>query len=126
MTALTEDRATAQRAGDLVADPLAAGALLFAGGMYALAAGLAVSIAAATGGAVRAVARTRASTAAGDSIVEGKLGVFRFNNEEDAITREDIGTEVFAIDDQTVAKAGAVTAGVVVDVDDTGVWVRIG
>ncbi|MFV0664348.1 MULTISPECIES: hypothetical protein [Betaproteobacteria] len=126
MTALDKDRATAQRAGDLVADPLAADALIYAGGMYVLAAGLAVSAAGASGGVVRAVARVRADAANGDAVVQGKLGVFRFANDGDAIARQDIGADAFAVDDQTVALSGAVKAGVVVDIDDAGVWVRIG
>lgn len=120
MTALDKDRATAQRAGDLVADPLAADALIYAGGMYVLAAGLAVSAAGASGGVVRADA------ANGDAVVQGKLGVFRFANDGDAIARQDIGADAFAVDDQAVALSGAVKAGVVVDIDDAGVWVRIG
>lgn len=136
MTALTKDRATDAREGHRVNDPLASGAAIFAGGMYMLNATGEALAAAAQGGAttwvVRAVATERASTAAGDTQVEGEIGVFRFGNSasSDEITRADIGAACYAADDQTVAKGSDTgkrpKAGTVFDVDDGGVWVRIG
>lgn len=128
MTALAKDRPTAQRAGDLVADPIAAAATIFAGSMYVLdASGDATPATAAATTPVRAVARKRAVQADGD-VVEGELGVFRFENSAAAaaITRAEIGAVCYAADDQTVKKAGTCAAGTVVDVDDAGVWVRVG
>ena len=127
MTALTQDRPTPERDGRRVSDPLAAAAVIYAGALYVLdSAGAAAAATAAATTPVRAVATARASAAAGDSRVEGALGVFRFDNDGDAITRADIGSDAFVVDDQTVAKTGTAKAGVVVDVDEAGVWVRIG
>ena len=127
MTALTQDRPTPERDGRRVSDPLAAAAVIYAGALYVLdSAGAAAAATAAATTPVRAVATARASAAAGDSRVEGALGVFRFDNDGDSITRADIGSDAFVVDDQTVAKTGTAKAGVVVDVDEAGVWVRIG
>lgn len=127
MTALTQDRPTPERDGRRVSDPLAAAAVIYAGALYVLdSAGAAAAATAAATTPVRAVATARASAAAGDSRVEGALGVFRFDNDGDAITRADIGATVYVVDDQTVAKTGTAKAGVVIDVDEAGVWVRIG
>ena len=88
--------------------------------------------AAATTLVVRAVARRRASQAQGDTRSDGALGVFCFENATaaDALERADIGTSCYALDDCTVAKGHDTNkrpkAGTVVDVDDRGVWVRVG
>ena len=136
MTALTKDRTTPERDGRLVADTLAVGALIYAGSMYMLdATGDAVPAApqaAATTLVVRAVALRRASQAQGDTRTDGALGVFCFENATaaDALARADIGAACYALDDFTVAKGHDTTtrppAGTVVDVDDRGVWVRVG
>ena len=127
MAALTQDRPTPEREGRLVSDPLADGVTLYAGGMYVLDGdGNATPATAAATTPVRAVALARASQPDGDQRVEGALGVFRFDNDGNAITRADIGRNAFVVDDQTVAKTGTAKAGVVVDVDEAGVWVRIG
>ncbi len=75
---------------------------------------------------MRAVAVARAQQIVGGERVDGALGVFRFDNDGDAITRADIGSDAFVVDDQTVAKTGTAKAGGVIDVDEAGVWVRIG
>ena len=127
MAALTQDRPTPEREGRMVSDPLADGVTLYAGGMYVLDGdGNATPATAAATTPVRAVALARASQPHGDQRVDGALGVFRFDNDGDAITRADIGATVYVVDDQTVAKTGTAKAGVVVDVDEAGVWVRIG
>ena len=127
MAALTQDRRTPEREGRLVSDPLADGVTLYAGGMYVLDGdGNATPATADAANPVRAVALARASQPDGDQRVEGALGVFRFDNDGNAITRADIGGDAFVVDDQTVAKTGTAKAGVVVDVDEAGVWVRIG
>lgn len=135
MTALTKDRATDERDGRRVSDPLAAGATLYAGGMYLLDAGNAKPAAAQAGATtlvVRAVAQARASAADGDTVVAGALGVFRFDNGAgaDEITRADIGAACYALDDATVTKTHDSNkrpkAGTVFDVGTAGVWVRIG
>lgn len=136
MTALTKDRATPERDGRLFSDPLAAGATLYAGGMYLLdSSGNATAAAAqpaATNLKVRAVALERAATSAGATRVSGARGVFRLDNAagSDEIKRTEIGATCYALDDATVAKGSDTNkrpaAGTVVDVDDAGVWVRIG
>ena len=129
MTALTQDRPTPERDGRMVSDPLADGVTLYAGGMYVLDGdGNATPATAAAFTPVRAVATARASAAAGDSRVEGALGVFRFDNGSGAaeLTRADIGATAYVVDDQTVGATGTCVAGPVFDVDDAGVWVRIG
>ncbi len=136
MPALTQDRPTAERDARLVADPLAAGATLYAGGMYMLdAAGAAVPAApqaAATALVVRAVSRKRTVQAAGDAVSDGARGCFCFESATgaDAITRADVGSVCYALDDATVAKGHDSNkrprAGLVIDVDAGGVWVQIG
>jgi len=136
MPALTKDRPTAERDGRQVSDPLAAAAQIYAGGMYLLdAAGNALPAApqaAATAWVVRAVAEQRASASAGDARVAGARGVFCFDSAAagDALTRADIGATCYALDDCTVAKGSDTNkrpkAGTVLDVDERGVWVRIG
>lgn len=123
----TKDRATPKRAGVQFADPLADSAVIYAGTLYALnASGNAVA-ATASGTTVRAVATKFASQPGGDERIEGEIGVFAFDNSATAaIARADIGANAYVEDNQTVAKTGTAVAGVVVDVDDTGVWVRVG
>lgn len=136
MTAATKDRATDERDGRRVHDLLAASTTIYAGTMYMLdASGNAVPAVAQSGATtltVRAVALKRASTAAGDEGVAGGIGVYQFENSasSDEITREEIGATCYAVDDNTVAKTSDSSkrpaAGVIFDVDDAGVWVRIG
>ena len=129
MTALTKDRPTAQRAGGLVADPLAAAVTIYAGAMYVLdGSGDATPATAAATTPVRAVARKRAVQAQGDELTDGARGVFCFANSTGGteITRAHIGENAYAVDDQTVANAGTCIAGEILDVDEGGVWVRIG
>lgn len=69
-------------------------------------------------------------------MVQVRTGVFRFANsaDTDEITLADVGADAWIVDDQTVAKTGAVVesnptrskAGRIVDVDTHGVWVSIG
>ena len=128
MTALTADRNTPRRPGSQFSDPLANAAQIFAGALYALDnAGNAVE-ATAGGNHVRAVAQIRADQAAGDTHIEGERGVFCFENglAGAAITRAEIGDVAYVVDDQTVGKTGTAIAGVIVDVDDLGIWVDVG
>lgn len=129
MTALTKDRLSRQRIGDRVADPIAAAVVIYAGSMYVLdGAGDATPATAAATTPVRAVAHKRVALASGDEVTDGRLGVYCFENSAAgaAITRAHIGENAFAVDDQTVANAGTCVAGEILDVDDVGVWVRIG
>lgn len=72
------------------------------------------------------------SGAAGALTCKIRQGVFRFNNSSagDTITIADIGDDCFIVDDEQVAKTNGTNtrsrAGKIVDVDSSGVWVRIG
>lgn len=131
MTALTTDRATPTRAGLVLADPVAANVLLFAGSLYALdGSGNAVK-ATAGGTEVRGVVQARLDNTgglAGAQRVEGRRGVWRFSNSTSTgeLTRADIGAACYVADDQTVSKTGTAFAGTVFDIEDGDVWVEIG
>lgn len=133
---LSADRNTPRRDGVNFAHPVAAAVLIFAGALVALdAAGNAVPAGTAGSGAAVGVAQAVADNsagAAGDINVDVRVGTFRFDNSAagDLIARTDIGATAYVVDDATVAKtdnAGArEAAGTIVDVDDVGVWVRVG
>jgi len=139
MAALTKDRNTPERSGKDFQFPVAAATRIFAGSLAVLDAGVAKPGAVATG--LVAVGRADAHAdnrlgGAGDMMVQVRTGVFRFANsaDTDEITLADVGADAWIVDDQTVAKTGAVVesnptrskAGRIVDVDAHGVWVSIG
>ena len=135
MTALTADRNTPARSGNVTGHPIGAGATIYAGALACLnAAGWLVPGATATTliAAGRAKARYANPGANGDVIGEVERGVFRFENSAaaDLIARTEIGKDCYIVDDQTVAKTHGTNtrsiAGKVVDVDAQGVWVRVG
>lgn len=129
MAALTQDRNTPRRAGELVALPVAAATIIYAGGMVATDADGNAVPAANTAGLVvvgRAEARAdNSSGVAGALMVEVQTGLFAYAHV--GLTRADIGKLVYVADDQTVTLAvgNRVVAGVLVDVDDDGAWVRL-
>lgn len=141
MAALTEDRNTRRRAQQAFSDPVAADAVIYAGALVCLdAAGNAVPGSTATGLTARGVAIRRVDNTGG---VAGAVRVdvdpasgARFANSSgaDQITRADIGSAAWIVDDQTVAKtngdsgSGATRsqAGTIIDVDDVGVWIKFG
>lgn len=135
MVALTSDRNTPERVGDLRAGLVAANVRIFAGALVMRTAdGHLAPGATATGavGAGRAdIAADNTGGAAGAVSVDWRKGIFRFNNSAaaDLITLADIGKPCFIVDDNTVARTnGSATrspAGVVEDVDAIGVWVRL-
>jgi hypothetical protein len=133
--ALTKDRNTSRRDGTQFSDPMGAAAKIFAGSLVCLdASGNAVPGSTSTTIKVRGVAQEQVDNtggAAGAKRIETRRGVFQFANSAstDQITRAEIGTQCYIVDDQTVAKTSATNtrsvAGVVRDVDDGGVWVEI-
>lgn len=130
MASLTQDRNTPRRAGAGLAlsAPLAANAVIFAGGMFTLNAnGEAKASVAADKTPVFAVSIVRARQAEGAQLAQGERGAFRFENAAGAgaITRADVGKNAFVADDQTVAKAGSSIVGEILDIDDAGVWVAV-
>lgn len=132
---LTKDRNTLRRDGVQFNDPVAASTRIFAGSLVCLnAAGNAVPGSLSATLKVRGVAQEQVDNrdgAAGALRIETRRGVFQFANSAstDEITRADIGSECFIVDDQTVAKTSATdtrsVAGTILDVDAGGVWVEI-
>lgn len=132
---LAKDRNTLRRDGVQFSDPVAADTLIFAGALVCLdASGNAVPGATSTTLKARGVAQEQVDNtggAAADLSVESRRGVFQFANSTstDQITRADIGSDCYIVDDQTVAKTSATNtrsvAGVIRDVDSNGVWVEI-
>lgn len=132
--ALSKDRDTRQRTGDVYSRPVKGGVTIYAGALVVMKAGLAEPgtadpAAVADGRARQQVANTGAD---GSVSVDVEPGVFRFDSGTgaDAITSADIGAEAYVIDDATVgltSNSGArCIAGRIVDVDAGGVWVAIG
>lgn len=136
MTALTQDRNTPRRDGDLFVLPVAAGAKIFAGSIVMLDEGYAVPGAAVSSYVIAGCAEEAVDNtdgADGDVSVTVRRGVFKFANgtgAEDKITIADIGDTCYVADDQTVATTNGMDnrpeAGVVVGVEPDGVWVRMG
>lgn len=136
MAPLTKDRNTVKRDGVKIAALMAAGAVIFAGGLvvkdstgYAKpgVTGLGLTV---LGRADSYVSNSGGS--AGDTTIEVEAGVFKVANSSgiDEITAADIGKVCYLVDDQTVARtSGGVSrsgAGIVMGVEDTGVWVKVG
>lgn len=133
--ALSKDRNTKRRDEVQHSDPVAATTRIFAGSLVCLnAAGNAVPGSTSTTLKARGLAQEQVDNsagAAGDLRIESRRGVFAFANSAstDEITRAEIGTDCYIVDDQTVAKTSATNtrsvAGVIRDVDSDGVWVEI-
>lgn len=136
MAALTKDRATPERDGRRVIDPIGPTTVIHAGAMYmlnedgdAVPADPAVASAPGVLGMPRAVALRSASGPDGDTHVEGALGVFRVDNSATfPVSRLGVHALCNVVDDHTVRALHdpGVLAAVVVDLDDTGVRVRVG
>lgn len=133
--ALTGDRNTPERPGDLVVLPVAAATVIYAGSLVVLNAGYAEPGSTATGLIAIGRAEEKVDNSdgdAGDLTVRVKRGCFQFANSGggDAIASANIGSACYIVDDQTVAKTsdtGARSrAGRVIDVDTRGVWLVVG
>jgi hypothetical protein len=129
VAALTKDRNTPNRPGVDRNDPLASGAVIYAGALVVLdASGDAAPATTATGLTARGVAQEAVSQPNGDSAVHSRTGEFRLGN-DGSITRADIGNTAYIVDDQTVAQTDGTgtrsAAGIITDVDSVGVWVQI-
>lgn len=135
MTALAKDRNTPRLEGDVHSGLVAASTTIFAGALLMRnAAGYVIEGQTATGlvGVGRAEEQVDNSSGSnGDLAVKFRPGTYRFANSAaaDEITIAEIGDVAYAVDDQTVAKtdgtASRSPAGIIVDVDAQGVWVRI-
>lgn len=135
MTALTQDRNTPRLQGDVFSGAVAASTTIYAGALVMRnAAGYLIEGQTATGlvGVGRAEERVdNGSGSNGDLNAKFRPGIFRFGNSAsaDEITIAEIGDVAYAVDDQTVAKTDGSSsrspAGIIVDVDAQGVWVRV-
>ncbi|WP_439532037.1 hypothetical protein [Polymorphobacter sp.] len=135
MAALSTKRDTPERAGTDFSFGVAAAAVIHQGALVCLnASGFAVpgSVATTLIAVGRAEESVTGTATAGEAKVRVTAGVFRWANSTsgDLITIADIGDDCFVLDDQTVAKTNGSSArsraGVIVDVDTLGVWVRMG
>lgn len=135
MAALTKERNTPARAGNVIGYPVKASVKCLLGGLAVLSGGYAAPGSVAT--ALVAVGRfeetvDNAAGASGDVSVRVAEGTFKYANSAagDLITQADAGNDCYVVDDQTVAKTnGSSTrsrAGKIEAVDADGVWVRIG
>lgn len=135
MTALSTHRLTPRRDAILLSLSLAAGTTVYKGGIVAIdASGNAVPASANNTLTVlgRAEETTVNTGAAGAELAEVRAGCFRYANSAggDAVSAKDRGSLCYIVDDQTLALTSSngsrPVAGVVVDVDSTGVWVDLG
>ena len=140
MSSLTQERNTPQYGVDVIPQltnyPVAGGVIVYQGSIAVLTEGVATK--GQPGAGFIALGRVEATVdnttgAKGALRVPIRQGVFRWGNSTgaDAISPNDVGSDCFIVDDQTLAKtnggAARSRAGKVVLVDpDGGVWVQIG
>lgn len=125
------DRNTPMKGGELVAVPVAAGAVIDGGTLVAVnAAGFAVPAAGTSGLTVVGVADERVDNTGGADgaamcrVRRGKVFLFS-NDSTGAVTQALFGKPVFVKDAGTVTKTGSVAAGKCLGVDAEGVWVEV-
>lgn len=136
MTAQAADRQIVRREGETFEFPVAAGVTCYIGAIAVLDSSGNVKPGVTATGLIPAgvfTAQVDNSTgSAADVTATVQPGTFRFGNSAggDEITKAEIGDTCYLVDDQTVAKTnGSSTrsaAGQIVDVDTSGVWVRVG
>ena len=136
MAALTEDRDSAWRTGDIYNFGVAATTKTYAGGIAVLnATGFAKPGTTATGETAVGRFENQVDNSAGadaDLTVDVRAGRFKFGNSAagDEITIANIGADCYIVDDQTVAATDGTgtrsAAGKVIDVDGGEVWVAVG
>lgn len=134
MAALTADRNTQMKDGELVSLPVAAAKKIFAGALVAAdASGYVTPGAVATTltylGRAEALADNSAGANGAISVLVRRKKAFKFANfATDLVTQADLGKVCYIVDDQTVAKTSATStrsaAGKVIAVDTDGVWVE--
>lgn len=134
MTAAIEGRNTKRRNADRVSHLVNPGTTIYAGTLIALltAGGNAVPGGTAASGSAVGVAEETVVGNGTNRVEATRDFAFQFANSAgaDLITRADIGSTAFIVDDQTVAKtdnsAARKAAGKIIDVDAGGVWVLVG
>ncbi|MGR3484059.1 MAG: hypothetical protein ACU0BF_01830 [Paracoccaceae bacterium] len=129
---LTHERRTEQLGSERFSYALATGAVIHAGGMVMLDAGLAKPASAIATAVCVGVARETARQASGDQRVEVDAGTFRFANATgaDEVVPADIGADCYVIDDETVGRTDGSSsrprAGRIRQIEGGDVWVTIG
>lgn len=123
MAALTKDRNTPRRSGEFVVLNPKDGVKIYAGSIAAID-GNGEALPASDTADLKVIGRA-------DNYSEGqpvtcRKGTFHYEN-DGSITVTDIGSKCYVVDDQTVGKTttNSIEAGIVHDVDDQGVWVKI-
>ena len=134
MTAATKNTNTPSRAGHSRGYGMSASTRAYAGTMAVLNGGFVEPATTATSliaVGVFAAEYDNSAGADGDLVATVERGIWRFANSTstDAITTAEIGKACYVVDDLTVAKTDGSSArsvaGIVDDVDDSGVWVLI-
>jgi len=132
MAPLTSSRRTQRRTSDLFGFPVKAATTIQLGALVVLAAGLAVPASTALNLVPVGVAKSYLDNSAGadgDQTVEVETGTFAFINNATSINLTHVGSPAYMVDDQTVdATDGTGTrspVGIIMDVNDAGVWVKI-
>jgi len=131
MPPITDSYDAPSRSGGSVSLPVAAATVLYAGGLAALdAAGHLVPASdtadlTVIGRVAETVDNSAGAAAALSAVIE--RGVFRYaNSAAEAVTKAHVGGPAYVEDDSIVAGDGgtnSIVAGLVVAVDDSGVWV---
>lgn len=134
MGALTADRNTPMKAGESIAVPVAANAVIHAGALVvANATGYAAPGSVATtltylGRAEEAVDNTGGADGAKTVTIRRKAAFKFANHGADLVTQAELGKSCYIVDDQTVAKTSGTStrsaAGKVLGVESDGVWVE--
>ena len=139
MPALTGARNTQTMAGhssiDVWAIKVLTNVVIHPGAMVCLNGGYAAPFTTATG--LRSAGRAEEACdntggASGAKTVQVRRGVFKFANSSggDLIGDANVGSDCYAVDDQTVALTSATStrsvAGKIMQVDSDGVWVQLG
>lgn len=130
MAKATKPINTPSRYGVAVRLPLAKGAVIYAGTLVAVDEN-GYAVPASDTANLKVVGRANGTADNSEGEVGGKevdveRGIFRYTNSTSKpITRADWNSRVFVEDDNTVAKSStnSVCAGVMVGIDDVGVWV---
>ena len=132
--ALSKDRNTAMKDGEIISVPVAANAVIYAGALVvATAAGFAAPGSVATtltylGRAEESCNNAGGVNAAKSVLVRRRSAFYYKNHGADLVTQASIGKVCYIVDDETVALTnGANTrsaAGIVIGVDAGGVWLQ--
>lgn len=133
MTALSADRNTAHRAGDLFEGPVAAATTCYVGALLVRdSSGNVEPGTTATGKTAVGRCEERADNSAGAAAAinaKYRRGMFKFaNSSGDPVTKANVGSSVYIEDDQTVCATGTgkSAAGIMHDIETDGVWVEVG